>query len=253
VVQTVLINAPLTYLASERYLGRTITIAQAYRATAGRLILVTVALILFYIMISILTAVVVFLTAFLIGIILYGALIYIAIAMYAFLLPIMVLERVGIFLAFGRTWMLGRIRFWPLFWLTIASLTIVLFTTLGLTWLSATLISSTSTSNSFVFTQVIETVIRALIGIFINPVLPIAFTLMYYDTRIRTEGLDIVLHSLDKPDPRPSDVVSPPPGEFLGRHDWRNIGLVTVVTLLPIVLYLCLAFAFIGSLGRGRF
>ena len=58
--------------------------------------------------------------------------------------------------------------------------------------------------------QLINTLASAIINVLILPLFPISMTLLYYDTRTRVEGLDLALAALDKPDPRPADIASPP-------------------------------------------
>src|SRR5260221_1251460 len=83
---------------------------------------------------------------------------------------------------------------------------------------------------------------------FLAPILPIAYTLMYYDTRVREEGLDIALKSVAVPDASPGDVPTPPPGPFMVRKDWSNLGMLALLGLVPVVLYFCVVFAITLSL-----
>ena len=42
---------------------------------------------------------------------------------------------------------------------------------------------------------------NTIIDVFIAPIWPVALTLLYYDTRVRVEGLDIALRTVNVPDP----------------------------------------------------
>ncbi|RPI96212.1 MAG: hypothetical protein EHM39_11055 [Chloroflexi bacterium] len=75
--------------------------------------------------------------------------------------------------------------------------------------------------------------------------MPVGLTMMYYNIRTRVEGLDLALAAVDKPDPRPSDVVSPEPeyGWLTGRD------LVNIVILTGLfVLIICGLAMLVGSL-----
>ena len=247
VLNSLLISAPLTYLASERTMGRSVSIRQAYKAIRGRLAQVTAGVVLFYVLLIVLAAV---LTVFLF---LCGAgfvvMAFFGLNTYAFLVPVLVLERHGFVYSLRRAWSLAKVRFWPLFWMTLAVYVMTFFIALALSllrqWLTSGTISAVSTNGSLV----VQTIFQAFIGMFLEPILPIAYTLMYYDTRVRVEGLDIALKSVDVPDPRPGDVPTPPPGPFMVRQDWSNLGVLTLLGLVPIGLYFCFVLAIVSSLS----
>lgn len=95
-LQFVLINAPITYIASESQMGRKVSIGEAFSATRHRfsnlafgLILLGVVLIAALFFLGIVTAI--YAPAFAA----FGIVAYIGIATYAFLAPVLVLENVG--------------------------------------------------------------------------------------------------------------------------------------------------------------
>ena len=83
-----------------------------------------------------------------------------------------------------------------------------------------------------------------------RPISPIAFTLLYYDIRTRTEGLDIMLDSSGNPAARPSDFSSPETRFRLDGHDWRNIAILTAVGLVSGILGSGLIKAFVDQYSR---
>src|SRR5258708_6308348 len=112
-IQVVIVTSVLTYLASERHLGRSVTIGEAFTAAKSRFLSVGVGLLLF---------------AILMGALFFGlsfvfycfglaipVLIWLAVSIYAFLIPVLTLERTGITEGMNRAWALAKARFWPIF------------------------------------------------------------------------------------------------------------------------------------------
>jgi hypothetical protein len=233
-LQFVLINAPITYIASENQLGRRVSIGQAFSATRSRFSNVTFGIILLGVVIFAFAIAVA-----LVGVICppvfatIGVVVYIYLSTYAFLAPVLVLEDVGTSFGINRAWSLGKARFWMIVgvWaaLTVISLVITVAFTAAAEWIILQVLPRTV---SLTTTQVINTVLTTIVGLFIVPLLPIALTLLYYDTRTRYEGLDIALQALGRPDARPRDVASPPGGAGLNSKDWVNIAILTVGSLV---------------------
>jgi hypothetical protein len=107
-------------------------------------------------------------------------------------------------------------------------------------------------SVSFTASQALQIVLQAIVSIFLAPVLPVALTLMYYDTRVRVEGLDIALQSVGKPDPRPADVMSPPAHGFMTGRDYGNVGIMCGAIFSLIVLYFAASYFLVIALTRTR-
>jgi hypothetical protein len=232
-LQFVLINAPITYIASENQLGRRVSIGQAFSATRPRftklaygIILLGFVLMAFAIAVGLIGVICppAFATVGIVG--------YIFLSTYAFLAPVLVLEDVGTSFGINRAWSLGKSRFWMIVgvWAAITVLSLIITTAFAAAaqWVIFQIIPPTSLTLS----QVIDTALSTFISIFIVPLLPIGLTLLYYDTRTRYEGLDIALQALGRPDARPSDVTSPPGGAGLNSRDWANIAILTVGSLV---------------------
>jgi hypothetical protein len=61
---------------------------------------------------------------------------------------------------------------------------------------------------------------------------------MYYDTRVRAEGIDIAFAIAEAESPNPADLFSPPPvGRILSMDDARN---VVILACAPFVLMMAL-------------
>jgi hypothetical protein len=230
-IQGVLINGPLTYIASESVLGRKITIGEAFRAAQNRFRALAGGLIVFYLitfMIMVLGAI----TFFLCGLG-FGLVLYILLTLYAFITPVLVLERIGALDGIGRAWALAKARFWPTFGLFVLVTVITYVLGFALNLINNLITRGAISPASFTTAAIAETILQALSTIVIAPILPIGFTLMYYDARIRLEGLDIALQNVETLEPRPSDIASPPPpGETFSRDDLINMGIVSFGTLI---------------------
>jgi hypothetical protein len=236
IVQAIFINGTLAYIASEHHLGRNVTIIEAFRQVRGRFFTLFLALFIFYLVIIALAVVSTLTLACIVGILGFGFLIYVGVSINAFLAPTIVLENVGVFTGINRSFGLAKARFWSVFGLIFLIFIISVVLQLAFTVLqqlfSDQVVGSASSQGGVVVATMIETVI----AVFITPITPIAFTLMYYDTRIRLEGLDIALASIGKPDARPSDIVSPPAASTLKGKDFANILILVGGGLLVSVL-----------------
>lgn len=239
-VQGVLVNGPLTYIASESNLGRKITIGEAFRAARSRFGTLASGLLVFYLimfMVCVLVGLSVF-VFFLCGLA-PGIAVYIGITLYAFLIPVLVLERVGTLEGLSRAWALAKARFWPMFGLFVLVTLITYLISVALNVVNNLITRGGISAANFTTATIIQTVLQSLTTIFIEPILPIGFTLMYYDARVRLEGLDIALQNVETPEPRPSELPSPPPpGETFSRDDFINMGIVSVGTIIVgLILY----------------
>lgn len=236
-LQGVVINGLITYMVSERVLGRSTSIGEALSAVQSRL--VPLALGMFILLVSIFVATLLLLVTGaiclfpLIGL---PMLFYLAIAANFYLAPVLVLENVLPSVGIQRALKLGKARFWQTLQLVIG-IAIVLFILqffLGLVTAAITGVEAGSVEavNSGAYLT-----LDVIITILITPVMPIALTLMYYDTRVRVEQLDEALQEVNKPDARPSDVASPAPdGTLLEREDLTNILLLTIGGITILVL-----------------
>jgi hypothetical protein len=243
-LQGILINGPLTYIASERFLGRKVGLGEAIRVVSNRLFRLGVGLIVYY-AILVMLAIVMVPIAFACGLGI-GVLLYLGVTMYAFLVPVLILEETGTLHGMNRAWALGRARVWPVVGIVLLIGVLTWIITLALGTASDLIIRQSAASISFTTEQIIAVIEQAVIAIVISPVLPIGLTLLYYDTRVRSEGLDIALQSTGKADARPEDIISPPV-ESMNSKDFVNLGIFVVIPFLLFAAYFGLAFALVSG------
>jgi hypothetical protein len=251
-IQGVVLHSVLTYMASERNLGRSITVGGAFSAVRGRLGTLSAGLAIFYGLVAVIVVALTF-TLCLCGLGI-GPAVYFGLTLYAFLIPVLVLERTTVGAGMNRAWALAKARFWPVFGFTAAVtiITSVIYVALNFTVIFGA--NQTIGAASLSAGQILRLVLTSIVSIFIAPILPIGYTLLYYDTRVRVEGLDIALQNVGTPEPRPADVASPPLSTpFLSGTDVKNIGILIAVCLIPVVLYFVGVFLLVGNTSRGGF
>ncbi|HKP15322.1 MAG TPA: hypothetical protein VJT85_04630 [Gemmatimonadaceae bacterium] len=164
-----LMGAVLTVCASQAYLGEQVDVGAAVRQALPRWPLVLIAAVLRF-------AMVIFgLFFFFIGA-LYPAARFFAVT------PAIVLEGVGLGTSFGRASALSKGRKWHIILTMGLAFIIYLVVAFGIV-LSAQLFGS----------LVVQVILMAIFTIVGYPVVAITGTVLYYDLRIRSEGLDIEL------------------------------------------------------------
>ncbi len=228
---TVVVNSIITYVASESILGRVAGIGAAFRAVRSRFGAVTAGYLLLWVLLVALTlALAVILFACGLGL---GLIVYITIILGSFLTPLLVLERVGPLEGLKRTWHLAKRRFWAI---------VGVYALVFLVSLLESVIASVFRS------QLVVSLTGLVFSLVIAPVTPIAYTILYYDARVRFENLTEALNRVEKLDPRPADVPSPNiTAPAMQQGDFVNLALVTVGLVVLVVLYYVFFFAVFGS------
>jgi hypothetical protein len=128
-------------------------------------------------------------------------------------MPVMFIENVGLGAAMGRSWRLVEGRWWRTF--LILFLTFVLFYAVRIA-LSA-FIALGQALLQLVVSSVVVLWISGATGVIVdslvNPILQIAIVLIYFDLRVRREGLDLfqLAQGLPPPPPVPLSSLPPPP------------------------------------------
>ncbi len=249
IIQSIVVNGLITHISSEYHLGRKIGIGEAFSEARGRLWPLTLALLLIgviFIGSMILLGVVSALCA--VALILFPIIAYLVMTVYFYIVPVMILERVNVNAGISRAMYLGKQRFWPTIGLfLLIYIMIVLISTIISVVLSL-VTRGVSQTGFYSGTDLVSTLAEMVVNIFVTPILPIALTIMYYDIRVRIEGLDFALASLDKANPRPFDLESPQPSQrFITGKDIRNIVLL-VVGFAALFLVLGVLGAGLGSL-----
>ncbi len=168
-----ILTGTLSWAISQRYLGRDVTIQQAYASLGVK----TFFLLLFGSLL--------YVVAILIGLLglFFGAIF--AAVRYVFVSQVIVLERKGVFASFGRSWQLTKRSFWRVFIYGLVDIIIVSLVEGIIGGIAIGIISLG------VHSQVVSSVVGALIGIVVQPFQLGFLVLFYYDMRIRKEGFDL--------------------------------------------------------------
>jgi len=250
-VQTILTTAPITYIASEYLFNRKVSIGEAFRSTRRRFAKMGCGLILIGIFAVVIAVFGIILVALMPpALALLGILIYILIAAFSVFYQVLTLEDIGASAAITRSYTLGKRRFWTVVGLLLIIILISAIFDAILGGSLSVLITSTTSAQNLNTRLLLSTFGLRFIGIFTLPISPIAFTLLYYDIRTHSEGLDIMLDSSGNPAARPSDFASPQSGFRIDGHDWRNIAILTAVGLITGILASGIIKTFVDQFSR---
>ena len=219
----------LTNSVSHSYLGRPLGIVDSYRQI-GRFLLSAVGA---YFLAGILTFAILFwwLVVPIIGWISgFGIFLFFLLVIMPFIVPIIVVERQSASQSITRAWNLSRRRFW---WLVGFMLLLGVF---GQIIVTAPAIVFTLLLQTLIASNVDASTLRIgqqIIGLLLNLIyIPLQLTcvfLLYFDTRVRTEGLDLSLEAID-PDAEESQqqvqsvLKNPPPQKSGFWPSWQEFG-----------------------------
>lgn len=194
-----------------------------------------------------------------------GMLVFFGFVVFPLLAPIIVMERQSWSGAIRRAWDLARHRFW---WVLGFVLILLIFTQVVVT--GPVMLVTVATQLIFggpleasTTETILQTVIQSVVGLVFSLVyLPIqltAMTLLYFDLRVRQEGLDLELLSATLTDEEtpPTDVLAQAPRPERGNWITMNeFGYFILASLAGVALYFVLIFAiavlviaFIGAAG----
>lgn len=207
-VLTQIATAAITRAVADNYLGKKVTIGEAYRSVGrswvsllGALLYVLGIFIVLFIPLLIPCANILW------AIPAVGAIAFLSGVVIPLIAPVVILEKRSARMSLHRAWDLARRRFW---WLVGFMLLLTLFSsliTLGPSFLMMWILQSTvglTSSTSSVIQQVVNSLLRAIY----LPLQLTCITLVYFDLRIRTEGLDLaLLADADEAAPQDADAV----------------------------------------------
>jgi hypothetical protein len=184
-------------------LGRTTSIAAVLRETIGRYFLL-LGLIALIFLIGIVWAILLVIgTALLVlpGLAVFCAGVYFAVR-WSLTLAAMMVEDIGPIRGFGRSWNLVRGSWWRTFGILLIVFILNLVISYALFILVAVITSAASGGD---FQLASAAVLTTLLGAAVSPIWPIAITLLYFDLRVRKEGLDLdQLAQQTSPGPAPA-------------------------------------------------
>ncbi|MEW5871111.1 MAG: glycerophosphoryl diester phosphodiesterase membrane domain-containing protein [Chloroflexota bacterium] len=177
--------------------------------------------------------------------------------------PVVVLEGKSTSQALRRAWDLARRRFW---WVLGFVFILYLFSMLvvsGPAALLNVLVSSGSRIGEAAAFNVMGTVLQSLVTMLFSllylPLQLTAFTLVYLDLRVRTEGLDLALQAseFDSESAQPSEIDLPgllaqaPPAETGQLVTSTEFGYFILLSILAIVVYAIFIGLFMGLVSLG--
>lgn len=187
----------LTRAVADNYLGKTTSILDAYRGIGKSWVSLLGALLLVGILgIAVfLWWVIVPCVGWFTGL---GMLAYLSAAVSPMVAPVVVLEGRGAFDSVQRAWYLVRRRFWPvlgtIFVLYLFNLLIVNGPSAIVNFLLTTILPSFGDATTqYIVTAVIQAMVAIVFILIYYPLQMTAFTLIYFDLRVRTEGFDLAL------------------------------------------------------------
>lgn len=174
-----------------------------------------------------------------------GMLYFFSRVVFRFLWPVVILEGKFGRAALRRSWDLARRRFW---WL--AGFAVVLFilselildgssalVTYVTGWLIQALAPGMGISQFMLIKYIAQAIVALLMTLVYVPFESIVVTLVYFDLRIRTEGLDLALMAGEvpvTPTRLPIAVTQAPPPENTGIVSWRELLKFAALSLGPI-------------------
>jgi hypothetical protein len=258
ILQYVLTYGPITWLASEHLMGnRKVGFQGMFRGASGRMgslaggyfIYIVIAVITF-LGVALLSAVCP--PALLVSI----PLIYLFMCIGFVISPVIMLERIDFSAALNRAWVLGKSRFWTamgLFFLLGLVTAVIQVPQLVISWptIRDAFQSGAAAAGRLqqpIVQSPLSLIASTVTAILILPLVPIASTVFYYDTRTQTEGLDMALESLGTPDARPHHLPSPMQGSGLTSQDFVNMLLLIGIGVIIVLAFAALSLSLIGLL-----
>lgn len=166
----------VTYAACESALGRPVTVWGALGGTLRRYLWIASYLVLIVLMV--------------ITFCLLPLWIWIWVGWIA-VLPVMFVENAGLIAAMGRSWQLVQGRWWRTFLIVFLMFILVEVVSLALGAFLYLLQTLLQIVLSTYLSLAISEAASVLIGALVNPILQIAIVLIYFDLRVRREGLDL--------------------------------------------------------------
>jgi hypothetical protein len=248
-------TAALTRAVANNYTGKPVDIIDSYRTLSTSWLKLVLALILIFILVVILSIwMIIPCVGWFSG---PGMLFFISLVVSPLIPAVITLENNDIFSSIRRAWDLARSRFW---WLVGCALVLTVFGSLIVSgpvflinWI-LTYIASTFELD-YELQLAVTTIIQNLVTIFTNLLyMPLKLTIMtvvYFDLRARSEGLDLALQIPASPDSE-NQVISLP--EISAKTQTPlitgiDIGRFALLSLVSLALYGLLFVVIFGILG----
>ncbi|MBI3177857.1 MAG: hypothetical protein HYZ35_07690 [Chloroflexi bacterium] len=234
----------LTRAVADNYLGKPVSILDAYRGI-GRSWLTLVGALLFIVLVAFVIILwwIVPCIGWFTGL---GMLAFLGAAISPMVAPVVVLEQRGILESVQRSWFLVRRRFWPVLG---TILVLYLFNALIVNGplaivnaiLGAVAPSFGDSTTQLIVTAILQAVVSVVFILIYYPLQMTAFTLIYFDLRVRTEGFDLALLTSSDADQALSAPMEQAKESLVTGTDLGNFA---ILTLGAVGLYIFL-FAFL--------
>jgi hypothetical protein len=245
-------TAALTRAVADSYTGKPVGILDAYRNLHGswfRLILALVLImILFFV---ILVWLIIPCVGWFTGI---GILVFFGLAVFPLVSPVVVLENRDPALSIRRAWELARSRFW---WMVGFVFVLYLFGQLVITgptmlinlvMQSVLSVSPNPFGQQLVMTTVIQSLVTMISGLLYLPLQLVAITVVYFDLRVRSEGLDLALQASNTSSTG-ADAISMPEISAVSQKSlitWAEIGYFFLLSIAALAVYFLFAGLLVG-------
>jgi hypothetical protein len=174
--------------------------------------------------------------------------------------PVVVLEHKHGYAALRRGWDLARRRFWPVIGFVTLMYLFNLLVVAGPTLIvgvifQALITGAERTGASVSGLATTQVIVQSLVGLVFSllyvPLQLIGMTLLYFDLRVRTEGLDLAMLSQSEPLPAGPETVTSlaPAAERGGLVSLREMGYFFLISLIFLGLYVVLVVGLVAVIG----
>ena len=177
----------------------------------------------------------------------YGVMIFIQGLILPLVPTVVMLERQGVWSAIRRAWELARRRFWHMFGfmaiLYVLNLAIAtgpfLLILIGLQFVTTPLTEILNAGSLPILAAAITMLATMLLQLFYMSFQWTSITLMYFDLRVRSEGLDLALQANATETIDPNEVLAQaPPVEKTSLITWKEVGYLAIICIGMFALYL---------------
>jgi hypothetical protein len=205
----------LTRAVADNYLGRPTGILDAYRGIRDSWVSLLGALLVIILLFIVLVVWWIFVPCigWFTGL---GMMVFLMGAVSPLMPPVVVLEKQGALDSIRRAWNLARRRFWPVLGMIFVLYLFSLLIVNGPAAIVNAILTQVARSFGDMTTAlVISTIVQSLVSLFFvllyYPLQMTAFTLIYFDLRVRTEGFDIALLTMNDSEPMDAARISEVP------------------------------------------
>jgi hypothetical protein len=242
----------LTRAVADNYLGRKVGILEAYRGI-GRSWLSLLAALLFVGLLIFLAAlwwIIIPCVGWFTGL---GMIVFLSAVINPLVAGVVVLEEKSALDAVRRAWSLARRRFWPVlgYVLVLSLFSLIIVSGPGIL-INAALTGAFQSIGDSTTRLVIVSIIQALVSLIAiliyYPLQMTAFTLIYFDLRVRTEGFDIALAAIQTSETADvNQLIAAPPAPMDERLiTGSDLGNFAILTLAGAGLYILVITVFAG-------